>query len=113
MTDKGSETLETWIRKFEREFLYTPSVPGDEWDREMALRFAAHVARTVAREMIAEIRKEADKRAASHGELKTTTVCYLMNEASVETLREVANKFESSPRYGTGSSKVKPGEPTQ
>lgn len=102
MTDKGSETLETWIRKFEREFLYTPSVPGDEWDREMALRFAAHVARTVAREMIAELRKEADRLCS-----------YKCHKLAILALRKVADQFESSPRYGAGSSKVKLGEPTQ
>lgn len=107
MTDKGSETLEQRAQAW-REGLAGKTLYNEKIDEEVA-----EFARTVAREMIAEIRNEADERAASHGELKTTTVCYLMNEASVETLREVANKFESSPRYGVGSSKVKPGEPTQ
>jgi hypothetical protein len=93
---KGSNTLEARAREFEKMCLYTPSVPGDEWNRDLALQFATDFARTVAREMIAELRKEAER-------LILSVIPSPDRDSRVSELRYMAERLESSPRYGAGT----------
>lgn len=125
IADKGSETLETVDerRDFETAFIHAHDMnvleaaraihresngeyaSGPTWHEYAGWKLGRA---TVAREMIAELRNEADRREAHwRGEIPT------YDHGRIRGLRDAAENFESSPRYGAGSSKVKPGEPTQ
>jgi hypothetical protein len=102
-TSKGSDTLEARARKF-LEALNWRFDPRDD-EAEDLPKECADFARTVAREMIAELRKEAEHLRQLEAELielgnlpritSTVTGC-------ADVVERIAVKFESSPRYGAG-----------
>lgn len=108
MTDKGSETLETRARKLSAawmQFLVEHPTRGGLAERLLfESGWRAHEEQIVndgsgvAREMIAELRKaEEEWRSAAFKEIG---ILRAELKGKADSLKVMAKKFESSPRYG-------------